>query len=257
MLPASASILLANLIAPVNLALALLVVAIAFSLFSWHKIAKAALALAVIWPLLWSLPLTSLWLGGYLEQQYPYKNPTALPQAEAIVVLGGHTANSRRNWFADYDAGQIVLRTDTANALYKAARAPQIIVSGAALDGGVSEATIMANALERAGVNSKDIIAEKRSLTTRENALYTAELLQQKGIQNFLLVSSALHMPRAMASFQGLGLHPTAAGSPPQITIPEGTDYWFWLPSMRALYASKTIIKEYLALFVYKLRGWL
>src|SRR5690606_34286556 len=102
------------------------------------------------------------------------------------------------NWFEPYDPASAVSRTDTALKLYEAGRAPLIIVSGAALDGGQSEAHMMAMALRNRGVPSHAIIQEGRSFTTRENAVYTVEVLRRLGIDQFLLVTSALHMPRAM-----------------------------------------------------------
>jgi uncharacterized SAM-binding protein YcdF (DUF218 family) len=148
------------------------------------------------------------------------------------------------------------LRTDTAARLYAAGRAPLVVVSGAALDGGVSEARMMASALERDGVPTAAILLENQSLTTHQNAAYTARLLRRQGIRSFLLVTSALHMPRAMASFQKQGLEPIAAPSPPQIEVPDDMDFSFWLPDLRTLNASRSIVKEYLGLLVYWLRGW-
>src|SRR5690606_36066803 len=117
------------------------------------------------WALFWSLPASSLWAGGRLEQLYPYQMPTSLPTAQAIVVLGGSTANSRHNWFEPYDSATASPRIDTADILYKEHRAPLIVVSGAALEGSVSEAKIMANALAQQGIPESDVVMEGRSFT--------------------------------------------------------------------------------------------
>ncbi|WP_323000442.1 YdcF family protein [Castellaniella sp.] len=252
----SVSEFLANLVIPLNLSVTLLVLAAILFIVRWRKTAAAIAVGALAWAMFWALPTTSLWAGGLLEQRYPHEPATALPAAQAIVVLGGNTANGRPNWFEPYDPKTTVLRTDTAARLYAADRAPLIIVSGAALDGGVSEARMMASALERDGVPTAAIIQEDHSLTTHQNAVYTAKMLRQHGIQRFLLVTSALHMPRAMASFQKQGLSPIAAPSPAQIVVPEAPDFSFWLPNLRTLNASRSIVKEYLGLLVYWVRGW-
>ena len=114
----------------------------------------------------------------------------------------------------------------------------------------------MASALERDGVPANAIVKEDHSLTTHQNALYTARILHERGIRQFLLVTSALHMPRAMASFQKQGLDPIAAGSPPQIVVPDEPDFSFWLPDLQTLNASRSIVKEYLGMLVYWIRGW-
>lgn len=247
---------LANLVVPLNLSVTLLLLALILFILRRRKTAGALAAGALAWALFWSLPTTSLWAGGLLEQRFAHQRAAALPIAQAIVVLGGNTANGRSNWFEPYDRQSVVLRTDTAAELYAAGRAPLIVVSGAALDGGVSEATMMAAALERGGVPGQAIIQEDHSLTTRQNALYTAQVLRARRIDRFLLVTSALHMPRAMASFQKLDLHPVAAPSPPQIVVPDTPDFAFWLPDLRTLHASRSIVKEYLGLLVYWARGW-
>ncbi|WP_298014985.1 YdcF family protein [uncultured Castellaniella sp.] len=252
----SASEFLANLVIPLNLSVTLLVLAAILFIVRWRKTAAVITAGALAWAVFWSLPTTSLWAGGLLEQRYPHQPAAMLPAAQAIVVLGGSTANGRPNWFESYDPKTTVPRTDTAILLYAAGKAPLIVVSGAALDGGVSEARMMATALERDGVPPSAIIQENHSLTTHQNALYTAKVLRQHGIQRFLLVTSALHMPRAMASFQKQGLNPIAAPSPPQIVVPDEPDFSFWLPDLRTLNASRSIVKEYLGLLVYWVRGW-
>lgn len=252
----SVSEFLTNLVIPLNLSITLLVLAAILFIVRWRKTAAAMALGALAWAMFWSLPTTSLWAGGLLEQRYPHEPAATLPAAQAIVVLGGNTANGRPNWFESYNPKITVLRTDTAALLYAAGKAPLLIVSGAALDGGVSEARMMAAALEREGVPSSAIIQEDHSLTTHQNAVYTAKVLRRHGIQRFLLVTSALHMPRAMASFQKQGLAPIAAPSPPQIVVPAEPDVSFWLPDLRTLNASRSIVKEYLGLLVYWVRGW-
>ncbi len=253
----SLTVFFANLIIPLNLSITLLVVAVVLFLARWRKSASLLAALATGWVVFWSLPTTSLWAGGLLEQRYPYETAAELPTAPAMVVLGGNTLGGRRNWFEPYNSRTAILRTDTASLLYEAGRAPLIIVSGAALDGRRSEASVMASALERRGVPPSAIIEENHSLTTHQNAVYSAQILKALGISRFLLVTSALHMPRAMASFQKQGLMPIAAASPPQIVVPDEPDFSFWVPDLRTLDASRSILKEYLGMLAYWARGWI
>ncbi|HLT99399.1 MAG TPA: YdcF family protein [Burkholderiaceae bacterium] len=253
----SLSSLLTNLVIPLNLGIALLVLATLLFILRRRRLASFLAASGVAWVLFWSLPASSLWAGGHLEQLYPYHPPDALPQTEAIVVLGGSTASNRPNWFEPYDRTTTVARVDTAAELYHADRAPIIIVSGAALEGSVSEAQIMANALRQQGVPAEAIVQESESLTTYENAVYTARILKERNIDRILLVTSALHMPRAMGVFRKQQVDALPAGSPPQIVVPEDPAFSFWLPSMQVLSASRSVVKEYVGMLVYWLRGWL
>ncbi|NLY26882.1 MAG: YdcF family protein [Alcaligenaceae bacterium] len=248
---------LASLIIPLNLCVALLVMSVLLFMLRWRKLAALTACTGLLWALFWSLPASSLWAGGRLEQMFPYRSPDQVPTAQAIVVLGGSTANGRHNWFEPYDADRARARVDTAADLYKAHRAPRIIVSGAALEGSVSEAQIMANALRQQGVPDHAIELEARSLTTYENALYTAQELKRLNIDSIILVTSALHMPRSMGVFRSQGLQPIAAPSQHQIVVPDNSRFAFWLPNIRALDASRTIIKEYAGIVVYWIRGWL
>ena len=80
--------------------------------------------------------------------------------------------------------------------------------------------------------------------------------LKARGIGKILLVTSALHMPRAMAAFSKQGVQAIAAPTPPQIVAPADGSLPLWLPDQRTFDASRSIIKEYAGLFVYWLRGW-
>lgn len=117
---------LTNLIIPYNLCLTLVVIGLVLGLFRLRKTGGALIVAGLLWALAWSLPATSLWLGGALESRYPHLPPTESPTADAIVVLGGNTANGRANWFLPYDKDTAVVRVDTAAQLYLAGRAPKV-----------------------------------------------------------------------------------------------------------------------------------
>lgn len=253
----SLSSFLTQLVIPLNLGLTLLVLGVLLFVIRRRRLAALFAACGISWALFWALPASSLWAGGHLEQLYPYHPPDELPTAQAIVVLGGSTANNRPNWFQAYDRSNTIARVDTAARLYHAGRAPRVVVSGAALDGTVSEAQIMANSLRQQGVPAEAILQESESLTTYENGRNTARLLKEEKLDKVLLVTSALHMPRAMGVFRKQQVDATPAGSPPQIVVPDDPAFSFWLPSMQVLSASRSVVKEYVGMLVYWLRGWL
>jgi len=235
-----------------------LVAAVVLRMLRWRRTGRLMLIVGAVWLLAWSLPITSLWLGSALEQRYAYFGAADSPKAEAIVVLGGHTANNRANWFLAFDAETARSRVARAADLYLAERAPRIVLSGGTLEGRVSEARNMARLLRRAGVPDTAMLLENGSRTTYENALFTRQTLQEHGIERVLLVTSALHMPRAMATFrQQTEVTVIAAPVAPQIRLPEDSRLNVWLPNRRALDASRSIIKEYVGLLVYWLRGWI
>ena len=234
-----------------------LVCAVVAALFQRKRASISLTLVGLIWVLIWSLPVTTLYFGGRLESRFPYGIPESFERADYIVVLGGQTQANRSNWFEPYNRVTATDRIDRATALYFAGRAPKILVVGGAYEGKVSDAQGMAKVLRQKGVPEQDIILEKESRNTYENALFTERLLKTQPHAKLLLVTSALHMPRAQASFKRLYLSTSPAGVAPQIVPPDDYAFNIWLPHMRSLEASRTILKEYFGYLGYWLRGWI
>lgn len=241
---------------PPSLGLLLLVLAVICALWSYKRTAVLFSTLGLGWILLWSLPVTSLYFGGKLETRYAYVEAARAPRADVIVVLGGNTQANRANWFEPYNRATAFDRIDRAATLYFAGRAPKILLSGGAFEGKVSEARVMAKILRQRGVPESALILENDSRYTYENAQFSDRMMQGAQLKRALLVTSALHMPRALATFIKRGIDTLPASSAPQISLPEDEPLNPWLPHIRSLEASRTIIKEYLGLFGYWLRGW-
>ena len=244
-----------SLLFPPNVLVALVVLAVFLLLIRKRISAIACLLFGLSWVLVWSLPLTTLATGGWLESRFPASNPGQYPQAQAIVVLGGHIQGNRRNWFEPYDRANVVGRESLAAELYLANRAPLIILSGGALEGNISDTANMARSLERSGVPGHAVLQETESQSTLENAELTQKTLGAMGLNQILLVTSALHMPRAMAAFDNTGITVTAAPLAPQIKLDDASATANWSPDLHTLLASRSIIKEYVGLMVYWLKG--
>ncbi|MCO7636759.1 YdcF family protein [Pseudomonas sp. S 311-6] len=249
--------LLSSLVYPLHLSLFLLACALVVGLLRWRRLRNLLVAVALVWSLAWSLPVTSIWAGGMLESAYPYQPAAELPAADVIVVLGGQTANGRPNWFLPELPRQKPSRTARAAEIYLAGRAPYVLPSGGAAEGTVSEAEGMAQMLRQQGVPREALLLETASRNTYENAHLTTRVLHQHNLKSVLLVTSALHMPRSVATFDKQGVTVIPAPAAPQIVQPEDCGaLWAWMPNRRAFDASRSIIKEYIGLAVYQLRGW-
>src|SRR3546814_2553920 len=105
---------LTNLVIPLNLCITLLLIAAVLFMLRWRKTAFFIAASGLGWALFWSLPASSLWAGGRLEQLYPHRPVMALPTAQAIVVLGGSTANGRQRSDAHTSELQSLMRSSYA-----------------------------------------------------------------------------------------------------------------------------------------------
>jgi uncharacterized SAM-binding protein YcdF (DUF218 family) len=123
----------------------------------------------------------------------------------------------------------------------------------------------MVELLKTMGVPAAAMIQEPTSRTTRENAVNVKQIMEAEGIGKILLVTSAVHMPRSLRIFQKLGID----------AIPAPTDFWVsdrdveglqaspqslalsLLPEAEQLSNITRVIKEYIGMGIYWLRGWI
>lgn len=199
-----------------------------------------------------------------LERQYvPHGE---IPTAEAIVVLGGATKSAifPRPMVDLAEEGD---RLVYAAKLYQQHKAPLIIVTGGRikwLGSGIPEAKDMAYLLQMMGVSSRAIIQEPNALNTYENAVYVREILDELNIKQVLLVTSALHMPRAIKVFRHLGIDAIAAPtdflSGDDFTLSDGgfkANLLKAIPDVDRLKNFTKALREYIGTVVYSLKGWL
>ncbi|WP_022834728.1 YdcF family protein [Salisaeta longa] len=203
-----------------------------------------------------ALPVVSTALRRSLEQQHPPQPIAATPSADAIVVLGGGIAAAHPPRLYP-DLNSAADRVLHAARLYKAGHAPCIIASGGAVPWHQqSEAPAMEIVLQQLGVPPRDVILEAESRSTYENAQHTAQLARRTGRDTLLLVTSALHMRRALATFRSTGLvvHP----APTDYEAVERSDTVLaFLPDAAALAGTTAALKEYAGYAVYRWRGWI
>lgn len=89
-----------------------------------------------------------------------------------------------------------------------------VVVGGAAnyLEPETREGEMLRRFLLTAGVADEDIIVERESMNTYENALFCVPVLRQLNEERFLLITSSTHVRRAVACFsrQGIEVQPYA-----------------------------------------------
>src|SRR5690606_14305765 len=126
-------------------------------------------------------------------------------RAQAIVVLGAGRERADMAWREDQPSHIALERLRYASRLAKATGLPILASGGLHYGQPPSEAALAAEALRR-DFATPTRWQEKRSRTTWENALYSAEILKAEGIEQIVLVTSAAHMPRARWCFEQNGL---------------------------------------------------
>lgn len=229
----------------------------------WQK-ATSWIALGVLW--LGSNPWVAIGLARSLEWRYLPLDE--IPKVEAIVVLGGATESKLypRPTVEVNAAGDRVLY---AAWLYHQGKAPHLLLSGGSIDwltANSSPAEDMAEILRILGVPDTALWLETTSRNTYENAVYSKDILEREKVDQILLVTSAMHMPRAMALFEHQGVRVIPAPADYVVTQERWESLWDFnlptllinlIPSVGDLDLTTTVLKEYIGTVVYRLRGWL
>jgi uncharacterized SAM-binding protein YcdF (DUF218 family) len=118
----------------------------------------------------------------------------------------------------------------------------------------VSEAQIMKRALFlEIGETGRDhvFLLEDKSRNTYQNAALTRELLQKRKTPlSIVLVTSALHLPRAKGTFERQGFKVCAVAAPSAELSPRG------LASFHAGSLSVAVLNEWIGLWGYRVKGW-
>lgn len=210
------------------------------------------------------------WVAGKIARslEWQYLPPVEIPHEEVMVVLGGGTdAGAYPRMGVEINgAGD---RIFFAGKLFKDGKADYILLSGGEINwmsgNGSTPAEEMAVILEELGIPRDKMWLEEQSQNTYENALFSEKILNEKGIQRILLVTSAMHMPRAAGLFkkQGIEVIPIPVDySVTQAELnPEQQDWrgkiLGFLPSSGNLSTTTNAMKEYIGMLIYRLRGWL
>jgi uncharacterized SAM-binding protein YcdF (DUF218 family) len=244
---------LAQLASPMGVLVAGLVVGAVLTLLRLRRLGRLVAALAIAQLLVFSFSAVSDALLGRLENMARSEAAAAPPCCyEAIVVLGGSIGPAIPPLRPDPELSDSSDRVWHAARLFHRGLAPRIIVSGGsyAVQTGrappsQTEAMAMRQFLLALGVPDDRIVMEGKSLNTIGNMRETAALV---GTAPIALVTAADHMPRAFRLARRAGLN--AAAFPTDWQVIPGTSPWwdyFW-PSVGALAASGTALREYLAL---------
>lgn len=191
-----------------------------------------------------------------LESSYaPVLDPSTVGPYDAIVVLtGGITPAGGLIPFSTLDQSMF-RRLDEAWRLYRMQPRP-IIVSGGHVNpftAAKGENKIARDYLIAWGVPAGDVLGEAKSRDTFESAVEIQKLLKQKDYKRYLLVTSAVHMPRSVLVFSRLAPEPIPAPGDFAVGELEWTPFSFF-PGERAASELSAALHEYLGLINYHWR---
>ena len=214
-----------------------ILVMMGLAVYFWKKrgLRRAAGAAAVTALLLYLLSIGAVAdrLMGGLERTYEV--PEA-PQGDVIVMLGGGAIADVQ----DVDGVGMLAQSPSSRLLttlrlYQRHHLPVLL---------------------SLGVPDAMIYVERRSLTTGQNARYSAEILRQEGFTHPILVTSAFHLSRAVLNFEHEGIAVT----------PYPADFWVsgnpqlylikFAPNASALLTNTVFLQEKLRIFVTRYLEW-
>jgi uncharacterized SAM-binding protein YcdF (DUF218 family) len=224
------------------------------------SVARRCVAAVAIGYLLASIYLVPATVGGMLARPFHRFGKADVPPGRvALVVFGAGdedvTGWDRRVVLPNTVGAERVLE---AKRVYDLARPEWIVSSGGnpdSRDETEPSGVNMRDMLVELGVPVSRIIVESTSRETHENAQASAAIVRRLGANGVILVTSSVHMRRAIGAMRAAGVSAIPAVAP---------DLWFqkgwndWLaPSNHALYFSGEVVHEFLGLAYYRLHGWL
>ena len=180
------------------------------------------------------------------------------PYDVAIVLTGitNSTKQPRDRTYFEKGADRIM----HALQLYKSGKVKKILITGGSgsLNGQEgTEAGDLAAFLQIAGVPKEDVVLENQSRNTRENAMFSAKILNERFAgQRYLLVTSAFHMRRSAGCFQKAGIQADVFSTDFYTYQRSFTPDKWLLPNEGAFGKWGTLIHEMVGYLVYKVSGY-
>ncbi|AWH86203.1 hypothetical protein HYN59_14275 [Flavobacterium album] len=214
------------------------------------KLSRVLAATAFILLFLFSVTPLPIWMLRNLEQQYHTYNPDSKSTQRPILVLGGGHTNDASLAYVHRLSVPALSRLAEAVRLYNLQPGSKIVLSGYSESGQMPNAVVMARSALSLGVAAKDTMMMVKPATTWEEAKYFKKRFGTA--QEFILVTSASHMPRAMEAFRKLGMKPIAAPANYQIQKEPDSSLYPWKPSPNNLMYTETAFHEYVGRLYYK-----
>ena len=221
-----------------------------------EKLKWAMYATAAVLALLFSTPA----LLQHAQKQWYAEYDHSLPEGGKYkygVVLGGYSVWDHERCRPEHS--EISDRLFEGIRLYKEEKIDKLLLAS---DGSIIECEnsmemkgnpeAMKEYVKLFGVAEEDIVLETKAWNTMENAIFTRELLKDS-CEGMLLITSALHMRRSLATFRKAGIE-----AQPYITdaiVKVGNGRERWRPSMYTMLSWSELLHEWIGYAVYYLRG--
>ncbi len=235
-----------ELLVPFNLTIVLFLITLFFLLF---KKLKAGIFTLIAGLLVLLFCSYGFFTTDYLmnkERLYPALTSKKidalnLNEIKYIVILGSGHVSDKQLPVNSQIGGSSLFRLVEGIRLLHYFPAAKLVVSGGIGHDPVPNGDVVAKVAESLGIPLGKLVIENRPRDTLQEADFLHELLQNG---EFILVTSALHMPRAMAIFTQRGMNPIPAPTDyiikKHVSKPPGS----YLPTTRNLDLAKRMIAK-------------
>lgn len=179
-----------------------------------------------------------------------------LPSYDIGIVLGGFSRYFSGSGNMELaDAGDRLWQTVM---MYKKGKIRYILISGGSTTTAKPESETVYDALIAMGVPDSVLLFENKSRNTRENAVFSTELIAagHPG-STCILITSAWHMKRSLGCFRKAGLYPDAFPSD-HISRYDKMYCTKWIrPDPEALRYWDLLFNEWVGIVAYKIQGYM
>lgn len=244
------------LIQPLNLALFLIVGGLLAALLGRRQLAAVSNLVAVLILALSAWTSIGAMMLNPLEERF--QRPAALPQhVDGIVALGGGfegAINLVRGGYELNSGGDRFVETAILAREFPDAK---ILISGGngtVMLEGEGDADTAVRFLAAFGIPRERLILEDKSRNTAENVAFSYRLANPQPGENWLLVTSAFHMPRSVGLFRKAGFQVIAWPVDYRTSGKEGIGLFRDNPA-DSLQNTTMAVREWLGLIAYRLSG--
>jgi len=169
-----------------------------------------------------------------------------------VVVLGGTVEPNRDISITSRITSAPLVRAIEGMRLFRMNPGGTVILTGGGHEKPFSEAEMMAGLLKSLGMHEEDMILETEAADTYESTVRVKNIVRG---ERFLLVTSAAHMPRAVALFKAQGMNPLPAPTDHGLKRKDRSFVEYLAPSSQALRMTEAALYEYLGLVKEKSLG--
>ena len=226
-----------------------------------QKLGKTIISFGLLTLTFFSYGVISDRLLGPLENRYNpytvkeiddvYSSGNKIPVKHVVVLGGGHTSDETLPVTSQINGSSLV-RLIEGIRIYRKHQGSKLFLSGGRGFDPIPNAEVMARVAREIGIDESDIILETSSKDTKDEARIIRPVV---GSDPFVLVTSASHMPRAMALFKKLGMNPIPAPTGHRVKGSRGLAPGSFFPAAGNLQNSQKALYEYLGIAWARLRG--